>query len=90
MDVGFTRAALALPLPLLDYICLCADGELDDALSPIHQAQLDRFQADLLKTAAGGGNHEGDIEILRDGPREVLNNRVPGAECWRDEAHHSG
>jgi len=58
--------ALVLSLPLLDYIRRRDVGELGNGLSPIHQAQLDRFAAQLL-VARDAVGHSGDIAFLRAG-----------------------
>lgn len=60
--------SLTLSLPLLDYIRRRDAGELPDGLSPIHQAQLDRFQAELLRAAGcDGSGNAGEIHVLRSG-----------------------
>ena len=56
---------LPLSLPLLDYILRRADGELGTALDPIHQAQLDGFQARLLHLDDARSHQEGAITLLR-------------------------
>jgi hypothetical protein len=56
---------LPLSLPLLDYILRRADGELGTALDPIHQAQLDGFQARLLNLDDARSRQEGEIILLR-------------------------
>ncbi|NKN33462.1 hypothetical protein [Marichromatium bheemlicum] len=56
---------LRLSLPLLDYILRRADGELGAALDPIHQAQLDGFQAKLLHLDDARSRQEGEITLLR-------------------------
>lgn len=61
------RAELRLTLPLLDYIRRRAAGELGNALSPIHQAQLDWFRAELLEVTADRRRREDEIELLRAG-----------------------
>jgi hypothetical protein len=58
--------ALVLSLPLLDYIRRRDIGELGNGLSPIHQAQLDRFAAQLLDARDSIG-HPGEIAFLRAG-----------------------
>ncbi|MBV2089320.1 MAG: hypothetical protein KUF72_00365 [Candidatus Thiodiazotropha sp. (ex Ctena orbiculata)] len=60
------RAELALNLPLLDYIRRRDAGELGNALSPIHQAQLDWFRAKLLRVTETR-RREDEIELLRAG-----------------------
>lgn len=59
------RVELALALPLLDYILRRADGELGTGLDPIHQAQLDGFQAQLLNLDDARSRQEGEITLLR-------------------------
>jgi hypothetical protein len=59
--------ALDLPLPLLDYIRRRDAGDLGNDLSPIHQAQLDRFQGELLEAATVRPNNPGEIVFLRAG-----------------------
>lgn len=61
------KAKLDLTLPLLDFIRRRDAGELGNALSPIHQAQLDWFQAELLKATVDTRRHDDDIELLRSG-----------------------
>ncbi len=61
------RVELDLTLPLLDYIRCRDAGELGNALSPIHQAQLDWFRAELLKVTADRRRREDEIELLRAG-----------------------
>lgn len=61
------RAELDLTLPLLDYIRRRDAGELGNALSPIQQAQLDWFRAELLEVTADRRRHEDEIELLRAG-----------------------
>lgn len=61
------QVELLLTLPLLDYIRRRDAGELGNELSPIHQAQLDRFEAELLQAAAEIMHDEGEIELLRVG-----------------------
>ncbi len=58
--------ALVLSLPLLDYIRRRDVGELGNGLSPIHQAQLDRFAAQLLDARDTVG-YPGEIAFLRAG-----------------------
>lgn len=60
-------ADLDLTLPLLDYIRCRDAGELGNALSPIHQAQLDWFRAKLLKVTADRRHRGDEIELLRAG-----------------------
>jgi hypothetical protein len=60
-------AELELTLPLLDYIRRRDAGELGNALSPIHQAQLDWFRAELLSVAVDKRRSKDDIELLRAG-----------------------
>jgi len=61
------RARLDLTLPLLDYIRRRDAGELGNALSPIHQAQLDWFRAELLKVTEDRRRRKDEIELLRAG-----------------------
>ena len=61
------RAGLDLTLPLLDYIRRRDAGELGNALSPIHQAQLDWFRAELLKVTEDKRRCKDEIELLRAG-----------------------
>lgn len=67
--LSFVRgdAKLDLTLPLLDFIRRRDAGELGNALSPIHQAQLDWFRAELLKATVDTRRHVDDIELLRSG-----------------------
>ncbi len=59
---------LWLPLPLLDYILRRDLGELGNGLSPILQAQLDRFHAALLVVAREQQvTSQGEISFLRAG-----------------------
>jgi hypothetical protein len=62
---GGPSVKLALSLPLLDYILRRADGELGAALDPIHQAQLDGFQARLLNLDDAHSHQDGEIRLLR-------------------------
>lgn len=64
---GSRDASVTLPLslPLLDYILRRKDGELAAALAPIHRAQIDSFQARLLRLADAGSRHSGEIALLR-------------------------
>ena len=55
----------SLSLPLLDYILRRADGELATGLDPIHQAQLDGFQARLLALDEARAHQDGEITLLR-------------------------
>jgi hypothetical protein len=52
---------------LLDYIRRRAAGELGNALSPIHQGQLDWFRSELLEVTADRRNRQDEIELLRAG-----------------------
>jgi hypothetical protein len=61
------RAELALTLPLLDYIHRRDAGELSNNLSPIHQAQLDWFRAELLSATTETRQSDSDISLLRAG-----------------------
>lgn len=61
------RAELVLTLPLLDYIRRRDAGELGNQLSPIHQAELDRFQAALLQATTNSEANTDEIELLRAG-----------------------
>lgn len=61
------QARLDLTLPLLDYIRRRDAGELGNALSPIHQAQLDLFRAKLLKVTEHRRRRKDNIELLRAG-----------------------
>ncbi len=61
------EAKLDLTLPLLDFIRRRDAGELGNALSPIHQAQLDWFRAELLKATIDTRRHDDEIELLRSG-----------------------
>lgn len=61
------QAELALSLPLLDYIRRRDAGELGNALSPIHQAQLDWFRAELLRVTAKARHSDDEIALLRAG-----------------------
>jgi hypothetical protein len=61
------KAELRLTLPLLDYIRRRAAGELGNALSPIHQGQLDWFRSELLEVTADRRNRQDEIELLRAG-----------------------
>lgn len=61
------RAELPLSLPLLDYIRRRDAGELGNALSPIHQAQLDCFRAKLLRVTAETRHSDDEIALLRSG-----------------------
>ena len=61
------QAELALSLPLLDYIRRRDTGELGNALSPIHQAQLDWFRAELLRVTAKPRHSDDEIALLRAG-----------------------
>jgi hypothetical protein len=58
---------LPLMLPLLDYICRRDAGELGNSLSPIHQAQLDWFRAELLRATEESRHGDEEIELLRSG-----------------------
>lgn len=58
---------LPLMLPLLDYICRRDAGELGNSLSPIHQAQLDWFRAELLRVTEDSRHGDEEIELLRSG-----------------------
>ncbi|MCW8884235.1 MAG: hypothetical protein OQK12_03135 [Motiliproteus sp.] len=60
-------ANLPLTLPLLDYIRQRGVGELGSALSPIHRAQLDWFQSELLRATENQRRSEDEIELLRAG-----------------------
>lgn len=59
------RVVLPLPLPLLDYIRRRDAGDLGNILSPIHQAQLDWFRAELVAATAGMRRSDEEIELLR-------------------------
>jgi hypothetical protein len=59
-----SNAELQLTLPLLDFIQRRDQGELGTGLSPIHQARLDRFRAELLIDNGAYKNHD-EIELLR-------------------------
>ena len=61
------KADLHLTLPLLDYIRRRDAGELGNALSPIHQGQLDWFRAELLRVTADKRQGEDEIALLRAG-----------------------
>lgn len=61
------KADLHLTLPLLDYIRRRDAGELGNALSPIHQGQLDWFRAELLRVTADRRQGEDEIALLRAG-----------------------
>ncbi|MBK1693559.1 hypothetical protein CKO09_02235 [Chromatium weissei] len=58
---------LLLTLPLLDYIHRRAAGELGNDLTPIYQAQLNRFQGELLQVDKIHHGQEGEISFLRAG-----------------------
>ena len=62
---GDPEVRLTLSLPLLDYILKRADGELATGLDPIHQAQLDGYQARLLSLDETRAQRDGDITLLR-------------------------
>ncbi len=65
---GNRQVELVLSLPLLDYIRCRDAGELGNELSPIHQAQLDSFRAELLRVTTTGIKHNQDqIKLLRAG-----------------------
>ncbi|WP_165855180.1 protein kinase domain-containing protein [Marinobacter sp. JSM 1782161] len=49
LTYGSTKARLALPLPLLDYIISKDQGELTSDLDAIHGASLEQFRSDLLE-----------------------------------------
>lgn len=61
------QAELALSLPLLDYIRRRDAGELGNALSPIHQAQLDWFRAELLRVTTEARHSDDEVALLRSG-----------------------
>lgn len=61
------KAELDLKLPLLDFIRRRDAGELGNALSPIHQNQLDGFRARLLQVTAEQRMAEDEITLLRAG-----------------------
>ncbi len=67
LDFGNGQVELLLTLPLLDYIRRRDAGELGNELSPIHQTQLDWFQAELLRVTAGVIRNQDQIELLRAG-----------------------
>ena len=73
---GDPEVRLLLSLPLLDYILRRADGQLATGLDPIHQAQLDGFQARLLALDDARAHQDGEITLLRadiSGAVEVYN-----------------
>lgn len=59
-----SKAELILTLPLLDLIQRRDQGELGSGLSPIHQARIDRFRAELLATDESN-LIDNEIELLR-------------------------
>ncbi len=61
------KPELELTLPLLDYIRRRDAGELGNALSPIHQGQLDWFRAELLRVTADRRQGEDEFALLRAG-----------------------
>lgn len=61
------RAEVVLSLPLLDYIRRRDAGELGNELSPVHQAQLDWFRAELLRVTSETRHNRDEIELLRAG-----------------------
>ncbi len=67
LNYGNRQVELVLNLPLLDYIRRRDTGELGNELSPIHQAHLDWFRAELLRVTTGKKHNQNQIELLRAG-----------------------
>ncbi|HRX61968.1 MAG TPA: hypothetical protein P5260_12260 [Candidatus Competibacter sp.] len=67
LDFGNGKVELLLTLPLLDYIRRRDAGELGNELSPIHQAQLDWFRAELSRATNGIRRNQDQIELLQVG-----------------------
>ena len=67
LDFGNGKIELLLTLPLLDYIRRRDAGELGNELSPIHQAQLDWFRAELSRATNGIRRNQDQIELLQVG-----------------------
>jgi len=67
LDFGNGQVELLLTMPLLDYIRRRDSGELGNELSPIHQAQLGWFLAELSRVNNGIRRNQDQIELLHVG-----------------------